>query len=309
MKRLFVLFAILLLLPLPACTEGSVALSAQSPAVTNAITPSPVPEAKQPDKPSVIAVFGADNSPEFLVGVRAACAACGSKIEILPVSGNLSQLATYASTDADAAIVYLADSADQLPKASIPIYVFAAEGQSVSADVPHLTYSDDTAPQLALDYALSYPPHLAPVRMIGLFTSQSSPAYALWTSEKANGKVLAKEEFFLDTPEVSAADWLSETLPRYFPGMLDAIFAESGALAVFAADALAGLGRDDVEVFSAGTDANAAEKLSSILVCAVGINLQDAGARCFTEAAKLLTGATAESGVLPPATVWFSEKP
>ena len=88
-----------------------------------------------------------------------------------------------------------------------------------------------------------------------------------------------------------------------------AIFAESGALAVFAADALAGLGRDDVEVFSAGTDANAAEKLSSILVCTVGIDLQDAGERCFAEAMKLLSGDSAQSNVLPPATVWFSEKP
>jgi len=309
MKRLFVLIAILLLIPLPACSEGAVAPSAQSPAATATIKPSPAPEAKGPDKPSVIAVFGADDSPEFLDGVRTACAASGSEIEILPVSGGLSQLATYTATDADAAIVCLTGAADQLPKASIPIYVFAAEGHSVSADIPHLTYSGDTAPKLALDYALSYPPHLAPVRMIGLFANQSSPAFALWTSEKANGKVFAKEEFFQDTPEVSTEDWLNETLPRYFPGMLDAIYAETGALAIAAADVLASLGRDDVEVFSAGTDANAAEKLSSILVCTVGIDLQDAGARCFAEAAKLLAGSTAESGVLPPATVWFSEKP
>lgn len=309
MKRLFVLFAILLLIILPACSEGSVALSAQSPTATAAVTPSPVPEAKQPDKPSVVAVFGADELPGFLDGVRAACEASRSEIEILPVKGGLSQLATYTSADAEAAIVCLTDPAGQLPKASIPIYVFAAEGQSVSADIPHLTYSGDTAPKLALDYALNYPPHLAPVRMIGLFTSQSSPAYALWTSEKANGKVFAKEEFFLDTPEVSTADWLNETLPRYYPGMLDAIYAETGALAIAAADTLASLGRDDIEVFSAGADANASEKLSSILVCAVGIDLQDAGARCFAEAAKFLAGKAAESGVLPPATVWFSEKP
>ena len=306
MKRLFVLFAILLLIPLPACSEGAVAPPAQSPAAFTVVTPSPAPKV---EKPGVVAVFGADELPGFLDGVRAACEASGNEIEILPVKGGLSQLANYTSADADAAIVCLSGPAGQLPKASIPIYVFAAEGQSVSADIPHLTYSGDTAPKLALDSALNYPPHLAPVRMIGLFTSQSSPAYALWTSEKANGKVLAKEEFFLDTPEVSTADWLNETLPRYYPGMLDAIYAETGALAIAAADALASLGRDDVEVFSAGTDANAAEKLSSILVCTVGIDLQDAGERCFAEAMKLLSGDSAQSNVLPPATVWFSEKP
>jgi len=309
MKRVLVLFAILLLFSLTACSESEVSLSAQPQASDCAsaatATPTPVPETKK----SVLAVFGADEAPAFLEGVRKACEESGSGIDILPVSGGLSQLATYASTDADAAIVFLTDSADQLPKTSIPMFVFAAEDQRVSTDVPHLTYSDDTAPQLALDYALSYPPHLAPVLMIGLFTSQSSPAYALWTSEKTNGKVFAKEEFFLDTPEISAANWLGETLPRYFPGMLDAIYAETGALAVVAADALAGLGRDDVEVFSAGTDASAADKLSSILVCAVGVSLNDAGARCYAEAAKILSGASAESSILPPETFWFSEKP
>lgn len=306
MKRVFVLFAILLLFTLPACAESEISPPLRSSAPAATATPAPTPE---PENPSVIAVIGADEAPAFLEGVRAACKESGSGIEILPVIGGLSQLSKYSPAEADAAIVYLADSADQLPKANIPMFVFAASGQSVSADVPHLSYSGDTAPQLALDYALSYPPHLAPVRMMGLFTSQSSPAYAHWTSDKASGKVFAKEEFFQDASEVSLAEWLASKLPLYFPGMLDAIYAESGALAVTAADALAGLGRDDVEVFSAGTDANAADKLSPILVCAVGIDLNDAGARCYAEAAKLLSGDSAESGSLPPATVWFAEKP
>ena len=307
MKRHLSIFAILLLLSLSACSESAAVLpvQSQSPALISVITPTSPPESKAP----VIAIFGADEAPAFLEGVRAACEASGSGIEILPVSGGLPALADYSAEKADAAIVCLTGSQDQLPKASMPIYVFAAEGQSVSAEIPHLTYSGDTAPQLALDDVLSYPPHLAPVRMMGLFTSQSSPAYAIWTSSKASGKVFAKEEFFQDVSEVSLADWLCSTLPLYYPGMLDAIYAETGALAVFAADALASLGRDDVEVFSAGTDANAAEKLSSILVCAVGVNLNDAGVRCYAEAAKILTGATVESGVLPPATFWFGEKP
>ena len=308
MKRVFVLFAILLLFTLPACSESEVSLpvQSQSPAPTSVITPTPtpIPETKK----SVIAVFGADEAPAFLEGVRKACEESGSGIEVLPVSGGVSLLTKYSAAEADAAIVYLT-SADQLPKASIPMFVFAEEGQNISAEIPHLTYSGDTAPQLALDYALSYPPHLAPVRMIGLFTSQSSPAYALWTSEEASGKVFAKEAFFQDTSEVSLAEWIGSTLPLYYPGMLDGIYAETGALAVFAADALAGLGRDDVEVFSAGTDAHAAEKLSSILVCAIGVNLKDAGTRCYSEAAKLLSGTSAEGGILPPATFWFSEKP
>ena len=309
MKRFRILFAILLLFSLTACSESAAVLPAQSksPAPASVTTPTPMPSPES--KTSVIAVFGADEDPAFLDGVRAACEKSGSGIEILPVSGGLPALAKYSVEKADAAIVYLTGSLDQLPKTNIPLYVFAAEGQSVSAEIPHLTYSGDTVPQLALDSALSYPPHLAPVRMIGLFTSQNSRAYTLWSNDQASGKVFAKEEFFQDTSETPLADWLSATLPLYYPGMLDGIYAESGALAIFAADTLANLGRDDVEVFSAGTDAHAAEKLSPILVCGVGINLQDAGARCYAEAAKLLSGVSAQSGVLPPATIWFSEKP
>ncbi|MEZ4628034.1 MAG: hypothetical protein R2912_08130 [Eubacteriales bacterium] len=56
--------------------------------------------------------------------------------------------------------------------------------------------------------------------------------------------------------------------------MLDAVFAESGELAIAAADALASLGRDDIEVFSAGSDANVLQKLSPILVYAPGADLE-----------------------------------
>ena len=306
MKRLIVLFAILLLIPLPACSESDAALSTQSPSPVPAIavTPTATPVAIKP----VIAVFGADEAPAFLEGIRTACEESGNGVEILQVTGGLPALGKYSAGESDAAIVYLTGSADQLPKASIPVFVFAAEGQDVPVEIPHLTYNGETAPRLALNDALSYPPHLAPVRLIGLFTSQSSSAYALWTGDQASGKVFAKEEFFQETSEVPLAEWLSETLPLYYPGMLDAIYAETGALAIAAADALASLGRDDVEVFSAGTDADANQKLSSILVCTVGINPADAGARCFAEAAKLLTGGSAQSGVLLPEAGWFSKK-
>ncbi len=184
----------------------------------------------------------------FLRGVRTAAEADGNVVKILPLDGGLSALAEDSAVDADAAIVFLTGEAT-FPKTTLPVYVFAADGQSIVADTPHLTYNAAAAPKLALDSALSYPPHLAPVRMIGLFTSQSSAAYLIWSDAKASGTVFAKQEFFLEASDVSLADWLSETLSLYYPGMLDAIYAESGALAVSAAESLASLGRDDIEVF------------------------------------------------------------
>jgi hypothetical protein len=303
MKRRILLIFTTLLVFLCACTEEITAVPVQV-TLTPSISPEPT---VTPAEPSVIAVFGAEKSDAFLSGILEA--AEGSGIEILPVSGGVAALATFNPGRADAAIVYVTGSQEALLQTSIPTYVFDASGQDLALDIPHLTYAGDTAPKLALDCALSYPPHLAPVRMIGLFTSESSRAYALWTSAKANGDVFAKQEFFLDSSEAALTDWLNETLPLYYPGMLDAVFAETGALAVAAADVLASLGRDDVEVFAAGTDENAAAKLSPILICAVGADDAEAGARCYTEAAKLLSGDAAQSGDLLPAISWYTENP
>ena len=305
MKRFISFIAILLLLLFSACAESSVAVPTAIPLELASAAPSPSPT---PTPARVIAVFGAEDAEDFLAGVRTAAEADGNIVEILPVGGGLNALTTDSAVEADAAIVFLSGNA-ALPKTTLPVYVFAADGQTVSADIPHLTYNAVAAPKLALDSALSYPPHLAPVRMIGLFTSQSSAAYLIWSDAKANGTVFAKQEFFLDASDVSLADWLNETLPLFYPGMLDAIYAETGALAVSAAESLASLGRDDIEVFSAGSDTNANAKLSPILVCAVGESLLDAGERCYGEAVKLLSGGSAQSGELSPEAFWYSKNP
>jgi len=304
MKRFITAIAILLTLLLCACAEGFPVGFAQSPAPTQLLTPSPSPT---PEIPRVIAVFGAEDADAFLSGVEDAAKDTG--IEILAVSGGLSALASYDPEGDAAAIVYLSGNSKALPQTNFPVYVFSADGQAVSADLPHLTYDETAATKIALENALTYPPHLSPVRMIGLFSGEGSAAYALWQAAATNGIIFEKGLFFADTSETPLADWLNDTILRYYPGALDCVFAESGALAVAAADVLAGLGRDDIEVFSAGTDAETAEKLSPILLCAVGLNLADAGARCFAEAEKLLSGGAAASDTLLPESFWYSVKP
>ncbi|HML68760.1 MAG TPA: hypothetical protein PKA81_10245 [Clostridia bacterium] len=304
MKRFFACMLLLFVaFSLAACADGLVAAPAQSRAPDSVATPAPTPV---PDHPRVIAVFGAEDAPAFLSGVERA--AKDSGVEIRLINGGLSALADYKPEGDAVALVYLSGTAT-LPKASIPMFVFAAEGQPLASDLPQLRYDAASAPKRALENALNYPPHLAPVRLIGLFSSQASPAYLLWSEAKTAGSVFAKEEFFADTSEVAITQWLADVLSGYYPGMLDALYAETGAFAVAAADALAGLGRDDLEVFSAGTDADVADKLSPILICAVGINQADAGTRCFTEAQKLLSGESAQSGTLPPDSLWYAASP
>ena len=304
MKRRFALLIISLILMLSACAEGVTTVATQTPEPAASATPAPSPS---PSAPPVIAVFGAEDAAVFQDGIRSA--AKEGEIKILLVSGGLDALAAYPQQDATVAIVYLTDAPEALPQPQIPVYVFAADGQGVSVRIPQLTYANAGEAEHALDNALTYPPHLSPVRMIGLFSSESSRAYALWSDAKAMGRVFAKMEFFLDTAEEPLASWLMDAFSRYYPGMLDAVYAETGALAIAAAETLASFGRDDIEVFSAGTDSAAAQKLSSILICVVGANEKDAGARCYAEAAMLLTGGAAQNGVLLPESFWYPDNP
>lgn len=304
MKRFSLLLIIASMFALCACAEGFSAAPVSTAFPADSASPAPTPT---PEPSKVIAVFGVEEEGAFLSGIRGAAAQTG--IEILPMGSNLSALATFAPDGDAVAIVYLSDEQATLPEANVPVYVFLAEGQGVNSGTPYLGYDASGSIQIALESAITYPPHLAPVRMIGLFSGESSAAYTLWSAAKAEGRVFSKQEFFADGSEVALADWLNDAFSHYYPGMLDAVYAETGALAVAAADILAALGRDDIEVFSAGADAGSQQKLSPILVYVAGPNLADAGARCFAQALKLLAGEPAESGILLPESFWYSQKP
>ena len=257
--------------------------------------------------PRVVAVFGAEDAEDFWQGVQTA--AKDSGIEVVRVKGDTSAIATYAPQGDAAAIVYLSSDTQALPDMSIPVYAYAAAGQSVSGGVPYLGYDSTTEAQVALESAIAYPPHLAPVRMVGLFSGEGSAAFTAWSLAKANGQVFAKREFFADLPDAVLTDWLNEAFSQLSPGMLDAVYAETGELAIAATQTLASLGRDDLEVFCAGDCAQVKSKLSPILVCVAGANEQEAGARCFAEAKLLLDGGTARSGILLPEAILYSPKP
>jgi hypothetical protein len=303
MKRLFTLGILLLFVPLCACSAALSPSSAQTAGGTQSASPAPSAAAKTP---GVIAVFGAEDADAFVSSLTDAAEASGVTIEL--VEGGLSALKSYSPVGDTVGIVYLSGKEQSLPQVGFPVYAFAVNGQSVASGMPYLGYDGSGAAKLALDSAISYPPHLAPVRMIGLFQSQSSPVYTLWSEEKTAAQVFAKDEYFADATEAPLADWLKDAFSRYYPGMLDAVYAENGELAIAAADALASLDRDDIEVFSAGSDSEVLGKLSPILVCAAGANLEKTGAMCFAEALKLLSGEPAQNNVLLPESFWYADK-
>lgn len=302
--RRLILFSLTLVLALSGCSAARLSGPDASFAPTQdaAATPSPAPTPEP-----VVAVFGAEDAPLFREGMLAA--AKDGSYAVYFISGGVDALSSYRPPVAAAAVIYLAGAANTLPETDFPLYVYAANGQTVPDTIPHLTYLGAGTEQLALDSAIAYPPHLTPVRMIGLFETASGAASARWSAASQDGAVFAKRTYIAESSETSLSDWLADAFSAYSPGTLDAVFAETGTLALAAADMLASLGRDDLEVFSAGTDAGADRALSNILVCAVGANEKAAGALCYGEAAKLLFGGAAESGTLAPEALWYSPNP
>ena len=302
-----------------ASAPPAAATAAPSPSPASSASPAPTPS---PESTPCIAVFGAEASGAFQQGVSSAAET--GKYPVVFESGAVSELASYQPAGRCAAIAFLS-GAETAPSASVPVFVFASEGQRVGADVPHLTYADAYAAETALSLALAYPPHETPVRLIGLFTSAESRAYTVWREAAESGRVFAKAEFFQiesipeetpapkkyppsPTPIPTLEERLTELLSGYYPGMIDGIYAETGALAVAAAGVLAQLGRDDMEVFAASTGANAASLLSPLLVACVGLNAEEAGGLCYNAASALLDGEAVAPFVVLPQTFAYDPK-
>ena len=295
------------------------ATAAPSSSPASLASPAPTPS---PEITPCIAVFGAEASGAFQQGVSKAAET--GKYPVVFESGGVNALSGYQPAGRCAAIAFLS-GAEAVPGASIPVFVFASEGQRVGADVPHLTYADAYAAETTLDLAVAYPPHETPVRLIGLFTSEQSRAYTVWREAADNGRVFSKAELFLTepvpdetpkpkkeppspTPIPTLEERLTALFSRFYPGMIDGVYAETGELAVAAAGVLAQLGRDDMEVFAASTSANAESLLSPLLVASVGLNAEEAGGLCYSAACALLDGEAVAPFVVLPQTFAYDPK-
>ncbi|MEA4940024.1 MAG: hypothetical protein VB091_10615 [Christensenella sp.] len=303
----------------PAAAATPSNISPVSPISTASPMPSPSP-APEP----YLAVFGAEASDAFQQGVSKAAET--GKYPVVFEPGGVAALADYQPKEPCVAILYLNGAETAVPHSSVPVFVFAADGQRVGADVPHLTYADAYAAETALDLAVAYPPHETPVRLIGLFTSEQSRAYTVWREAADNGRVFSKAELFLTepvpeetpkpkkeppspTPIPTLEERLTTLLSRFYPGMIDGVYAATGELAVAAAGVLASLGRDDMEVFAASTSANAESLLSPLLVACVGLNAGEAGGLSYSAASALMDGETVSPFVVLPQTFLYSPNP
>lgn len=298
-KRRFPLagwIALLLCAPFFGCVPGGLFPSGTpGPSPTPTVAPTPTPS---PTPEPVIAVFGADGAASFSEGIAEAAKDDGTRVTFLP--GGLEALARYEPRGAAAAVVFLAEPAEALPSVGFPIYVYASVGQPLPEEIPHLTYDDSGAAADALDFAISYPPHETPVRMLGLFTSNESEAYAAWRAAAKAGRVYPRAVYLEDDAEKVVESWVSDQLAALYPGMVDAIYAETGELAVAAASVLLLRGRDDVDIFAASSGGGADRAQSALLPVVVGADLYDAGSLCYHRARALLFGGAVVSSTAAP---------
>lgn len=310
-KPALIVLPLLLATLLTGC--GILPISArETPAVEPSATPvllaasSPVPA--QPTPQPEVVVFGAEASRSFQQGLTDAAAE--GEFAVTFVSGGMESLAAYQPQGAVCAAVYWDDPSIEIPSASFPLFVYAAHGQTGAGSNPMLVYDASGAAESALEAAIAYPPHETPVRLIGLFASETSPGYTVWKEAAATGRVYSKAEFFLNDSELQAASvWFAEQLDKFYPGMIDGVYAETGELAIAAIHQLRGRPREDMEVFSCSSDADADLSLSSLMPVVVGADLYKAGELSYEAASALLQGKTVESSVLSPSTLEYSPNP
>jgi DNA-binding LacI/PurR family transcriptional regulator len=268
--------------------------------------PSPVPA--EPTPLPEIVVFGAEASRSFQEGVTDAAAQGQYAVTFVP--GGVEALASYQPIGSVCAIVYWNDPSVPIPSVGFPLFAYAARGQTGAENTPLLVYDASGAAEDALERAIAYPPHETPVRLIGLFSSETSPGYAAWKAAAAKGRIFSKAEFFLGDLEMQAASvWFAERLDEFYPGMIDAVFAETGDLAIAAVHQLRGRTREDMEVFSASSDANADLSLSSLMPAVVGADVYKAGQLCYESACALLQGKAIESSVFSYSTLEYTPEP
>ncbi|MDD3400896.1 MAG: hypothetical protein PHT58_04610 [Eubacteriales bacterium] len=142
-----------------------------------------------------------------------------------------------------------ADLAGELVNANAEVIVCSTENV-VAAGAIAVPYQGADRTNELVEGLLSYPPHDTPVRLLGLFSSETSALKALWNTNVDAGKIFVKGVFY-DGGDNTVDKWMSDMLDKYADGMLDGILCETQAQAKAATAALESAQRlDRIEVFS-----------------------------------------------------------
>ncbi|MBR0025760.1 MAG: hypothetical protein IJP37_01235 [Clostridia bacterium] len=288
---IFVLCALLLL---AGCTAESTSTDVPVQE-TEAPEPTPVPEGMQE-------VFGRDVTlaalGEFPEGMKTAMLA---EAEACGIPLNFADTAEEAAA-ADLAILLDPEEA-MLPQ--FPQKVVISADADLAARTDGIFLTQEGTVELAFDALMNYSGHEAPVRVIGIFTDENSPAFAQYNTMIAEGKLQSRGVIFAGE---TCKEELSARLDEIVPGLLDSIYAEEETLALLAYDVLKEAQRGDaVEVIvPVLSDAIlAAMKEEHFLMGAgVGIDVHSVGIFAVRKAISTLAGESVENLSFTPGTVF-----
>ena len=263
--------------------------------------PQPTPTPTPPPKEGLEAVFGKDeitialisNADEtaselFFQGAQKEAQSLGVTLKTIAAEERFNaEISEMAKNEIDAIITYAAEpqtnyvSLVNATDNGIPVCVFEINKTDIPYNVSHIYYNPDDAISMAFNAALTFPPHDTPVRLILMFESRETEAYAAFEKLFTEGKIFPKEIYIATEDESGAPDeWLTKTLDNYIEGMLDGIFAENAELGIGAVDALEALERTDMEVFGIDLSADVVTCMSNnpdVFAQAVGPNTALAG--------------------------------
>jgi len=251
-------------------------------APTPAPTPEPVGMQKVFGKDVSIGLWGEDAA--FLAGAKWQAEALG-----LPFAE---------AADAD---IIVAAYPDDDAFSGAPVVCLTDDSGIAEQAAASILYDPAFEAEAALELILEFPSHEAPVRLLGLFTAESSVGAAAYAQMQAEGKLYSRGMYY-EGQEQPLDSWLDETLASIPAGLLDTIYTETPELARAAFEALVRAERNDVvEVITAGMTADIADAMltdSYLMGAGVGCNGYAAGALSVRMAASLLAGETVEDVTL-----------
>ena len=184
--------------------------------------------------------------------------------------------------------------------------MFEMQKGNVPQGLSHLYYQTGSELDMAFHAALTYPPHDTPVRLILMFESVDSPAYAAYRALYEQGMIFPKELYIASEKERGPGEWLNSVLDSYVEGMLDGVFAENARLAVGAYDALDALGRTDMEVFCPVVTPEVVSRMQkkpAVFAQAAGVNDALAGVLSVRAVLNMLKGEEAVTQAFEPALI------
>lgn len=312
MKKVFsLLTALIVFIMLAGCSAANV--SDDEPESPELPAETPAPEEPTPEPPYVISIVSDGDPAIFADGVKS-IADNADNTELIVTGGGIAEgVKKSENASAIIAVIY-EENADVKPLEDAlsngsSVYVFDMGENSFSNGIMRFGYDTAPAQQLITEALLAMPSHDTPVRVLGMFTSASTDAASSFSKGSEDGIFFDKGAYFEDENDQTPEEWFDDMLKSYYPGMLDAVYAENERMAEAAIKALNVADRTDMEVISlyGSIPFDAMENNPYICFAEVCPHMYNIGARIAEAALNARNGSEVSAEIFAPEILYASE--